>query len=149
MPRVGLLQITKLLKWLTLAGYLQYVVQGIFYFLFWALPLPTHNHPPSRLGVRVHLTPFLGLSRSFQTPSTTAVSYVRVFPPRPRHNLICRSRLSLLSSYICFVGAISLWCCSSAGAGSLTLQGVNPGRSRAQASNHCTPSGRDRIFARR
>ena len=120
-----------------------YAVQGFFIFIFilgflYRFQLTTTH----LLGLaRVQLTPFLGLSRSFQTPSTTAVSYVRVFPPRLCHNLICRSHLSHISSYICFVWAMSLWCCSPTGARSLTLQGVNPDRSRAWASNHCALSG--------
>ncbi len=77
MPRVGLLQITKLLKWLTLvAGRVSAPCRGIFFFGFYCLHLTTIH---LLAGEWVQLIPFPGLSRSFQKPSTTAVSCVRVF----------------------------------------------------------------------
>jgi hypothetical protein len=125
MPRVGLLQITKLLMWLTLGLTLLLAHGYLRDFLFFILGFYRFHLTTAFSAWRVTLLP--GLSRSFQTPSTTAVSYVRVFPLGRRHNLICRSRLSLLSSLL-------RWGCSlillfTAGAGSPTLQGVKPGHS--------------------
>jgi len=113
MPRVGLLQITKLL---TLAAHGYPRSAGDYScFLFWVFTAST-SRPPSRLGERMQLTSFPGLSRFFQTPlqapSTTPVSY------------------------ICFVGALALLCCLLAGAGSPSFKG-KPGHSRAQVSNSC------------
>jgi hypothetical protein len=79
-------QITKLSKWLTLAthAYLRYA-SDFFVFYFGFVPLPPHNHPTHLLDWRADAVD--SLSRIF--PFIYALNH---------GNLICRSRLSFLTS---------------------------------------------------
>jgi len=98
-----------------------HAVRGFFVFYFGILSLPPHNHPPSRLGMRMQLRPF---SRTF--PFIYAFDHGGQPCPRVSSSTSSQPLLSLSLISLDFLDSLRwVWCCSLAGTGSPTLQGVN------------------------